>query len=759
MTVDSLLAALENHSRHAGCLTHIRSLPGAGGVYHEPDRRLPLPVQQYLDRNRIRLYSHQAEALEAFRKDEHFILTTRTASGKTLAFLLPILERLFLDPAATALVLYPTKALAHDQLKAVETLCRETGISARPAVYDGDTPRDRRPHIRQSSRLVLSNPHELHQILPWHYLWSRFLSGLSCVVIDEAHRYRGVSGSHMAFLIRRLRRLCARYGSEPLFVVASATLANPAEFAGKLCGVSFHTISGDGAPQGSRRFVLYNPFRDGVREGSFHRDAAGVLVECMRHRLQTLTFTASRKMTELVALWAREGAIRERVGTADEIAAYRAGYLPEERREIENRLKSGSLAGVVSTNALELGIDIGSLDGVILAGYPGTMMATWQQAGRAGRNGGESVAFLVASANPLDQYFMRHPDLFFSSPHESAIVDLENPYILSGQLLCAAAELPLGRGDVQYFGPGFPGIADALKAEHLVAETPRGLVFSGSRRPHELVGLSGISRDSFRVVTNGRTLETMDRGQAFREAHQGAVLLHQGEQYLVDSLDLSHGIIRVSLSEVDYYTRPLKSVDITVRQVRESRPIGDFTLSFGDVEVREQYYAYKIIRNDSILSVEPLDLPPLVFPTRAVWFTPPDTLEIDLRSAGADPDGGLHGTEHALIAMMPFLVLCDRWDLGGLSVPAHPETGGPAVFVYDGHEGGIGLAEKAYEIFEDLVRHTAALVRECPCEEGCPACIFSPKCGNDNQPLDKKGTILILEALCRVAGEENRGKE
>ncbi len=756
MTVGSLLAALERHPRHGSCLADIRRFPARQGEFCTADPPLPPPLQDYLVRGGISLYSHQAEALNAFRNGEHVILTTRTASGKTLAFLLPVLERLYLDPAATALFLYPTKALTNDQLGTIKQLCRETGIAASPAVYDGDTPRDRRPRIRQDSRIILSNPHELHQILPWHHQWSRFLSGLSCVVIDEGHRYRGVTGSHMAFLLRRLRRICARYGSDPLFILASATLANPAEFAGRLVGVPFRTVSGDGAPQGSRRFVLYNPFRNGSSEGSFHRDAAGVLIECMRHRLQTLTFTGSRKMTELVALWAREGAVRERVGTADGIAAYRAGYLPEERREIEGRLKAGSLAGVVSTNALELGIDIGSLDGVILAGYPGTMMATWQQSGRAGRRGGESVTVLVASANPLDQYFMRHPDLFFGSPHESAIVDLENPYIVSGQLLCAAAELPLAASDSVYFGPRFQECADALMAERLVSATPRGLVFSGRRRPHELIGFSGITRDSFRVIANGRTLETMDRGQAFREAHQGAVLLHQGDQYLVDSMDLAQGIVRVSPTDVDYYTRPLKSVEITVREIRDSCTFGGFSLSFGDVEVREQYYAYRIIRNDAILGIEPLDLPPLRFTTRAIWFTIPDQLESDIQAAGADPDGGLHGTEHALIAMMPFRVLCDRWDLGGLSVPSHPATGGPAVFVYDGYEGGIGLAEKAYTIFGDLVRHTLALVRECPCEEGCPSCIYSPKCGNDNQPLDKKGTILILEALCRAGGVESQ---
>jgi DEAD/DEAH box helicase domain-containing protein len=754
MTVESFIAAIVEDSRSSGCLTHIRIFPEKYAEYRDPDPPISPPLQQYLDRTGIRPYSHQAEAIEAFRSKENFILTTSTASGKTLAFLFPVFERLSQDPSATALFLYPTKALAYDQLRTVTELSRETGIVVDPAVYDGDTPRDKRPQIRQSSRIVLSNPHELHQILPWHHQWSRFLSGLSCVVIDEGHRYRGVFGSHVAFLIRRLQRICRRYGSDPLIIISSATLANPAEFASRLCGVPFRLIDHDGAPHGSRRFLLYNPFRNGKTDRSFHRDAASVLTACVRHRLQTLTFTGSRKMTELVALWAREAMVRERIGTPDEISAYRAGYLPEERRDIENRLKSGSLRAVVSTNALELGIDIGSLDGVILTGYPGTMIATWQQTGRAGRCREDSAALLIASANPLDQYFMRNPDLFFRASHESAILDLGNPHILSGQLLCAAAELPLSDSDVSSFGPSSADIIAALQAERLLSETRNGLVYSGSRRPQEMVGLSEISRDSFRVLCNGRTLETLDRGQAFREAHRGAVLLHQGEQYLVDSLDLEHGIIRAKPSDVDYHTQPLKSVDIRIIGTRESRMLGDVPLSFGDVEVTEQYFAYKIIRGDTILGVEPLDLPPLTFSTTALWFTSPADLDRVVLSAGADLDGGLHGTEHALIAMMPFHVLCDRWDLGGFSVPAHRETGGPAVFIYDGHEGGIGLSEKAYTIFEDLILDTARLVSECPCNDGCPACIYSPKCGNDNQPLDKKGTSLILEYLSEKVQEK-----
>jgi DEAD/DEAH box helicase domain-containing protein len=742
MTVETLVSGLNGRSGIAS----VRNFPAKEAEYGDLDPALPPGINAFLEERGISLYTHQVAAIRAFRERKNFILTSSTASGKTLAFLLPIFERLAQDPGATALIIYPTKALAYDQLKLVRDLSRETCIAARPAVYDGDTPRDRRPEIRRSSRVVLTNPHELHYVLPWHHQWSRFLSGLCCVVIDEGHRYRGVFGSHVALLNRRFRRVCASYRANPLFVISSATLANPEEFAERLCGVSFTTISEDGAPHGERKFVLFNPFSDGFPDRSFHRESASMMLECVRHRVPALAFTGSRKMAELVALWAREGMVRDRLGSPDEIASYRAGYLPEDRRAIEDRLKSGALKGVVSTNALEVGIDIGSLDGIILAGYPGTMMATWQQVGRAGRNNAESAAILVASANPLDQYFMHHPDLFFGRPNECAIIDLANPYILSGQVLCAAAELPLQGSDTSFFGPDLDGVISGLSDQRLVSETKRGFVYSGSRRPHELVSLGSTASDSFRVVLDGKTLETMDRGQAFREAHKGAVLLHQGEQYLVEDVDLLQGIIRVKETDVDYYTRPLKSVDIRILETRDTRLSGDVRLSFGSVEVTEQYYAYKIIRNDAILGVEPLDLPPLTFMTKALWFEPPPGLE-EIVGDG-DSGGGLHGVEHAFIAMMPFHVLCDRWDIGGISMRVHPETGGPVIFIYDGHPGGIGLSEKAYQLFGEIIEKTLQLVAGCRCEAGCPSCIFSPKCGNDNQPLDKTATIRILGALC-----------
>ncbi len=753
MTVASLLQAIAGDPGYSRQIATIREFPGKNAEYG--DSPVSPSLAAYLSHKGIHLYSHQAAAIDAAERGEHVILTTSTASGKTLAFLLPVFEKLEQDPAATALIMYPTKALANDQLKAVVELERETGIGVSPAIYDGDTPSDRRPGIRKSSRIILTNPHELHHILPWHHQWSSFLKGLSFIVIDETHRYRGVQGSHMAFLLRRFRRLCQHYGSDPCYFLSSATLANPTEFAGRLCGVPFTLVAGDGSPRGSRQFVLLNPHAEGNGQSSVHNEAASLIGECIGHNLQSLVFTGSRKMAELVALWAREGMVRKKRGGPDLLCSYRAGYLPEERRAIEDRLKSGNLSCVVSTNALELGIDIGSLDAVIMAGYPGTMMATWQQAGRAGRNGSLSAAFLIAGRNPLDQYFMHHPDLFFGAPVERAIIDLANPYILAGQVLCAAAELPITRENIAGFGPDACPAIEALKKERLISRTSRGFVYSGSRRPHELVSMGSISRDCFRVIADGRTLETLDRNQAFREAHTGAVLLHQGDQYLVDSMDILHGIIRVSRTDVDYYTRPLKSVHIEVKGVLETTTMQDTPVSYGEVEVTEQYYAYKIIRKDALLGVEPLDLPPLSFPTKALWFSPPEGTCERIRSEGYDPCGGLHGAEHAFIAMMPMYVLCDRWDIGGVSMPVHAETGGPVVFVYDGYEGGIGLSEKAYHLFGDIAASALQLVEECPCETGCPSCIFSPKCGNDNQPLDKRATVLVLQSLCTTTVLQN----
>jgi DEAD/DEAH box helicase domain-containing protein len=706
-------------------------------------------LESYLYQQGIHLYSHQCEAINRIRSGKNVIITTPTASGKTLAFNLPVFENLELDREARALYLYPTKALSNDQLLTLKQMTQFTGISASPAIYDGDTPQSQRAAIRENSRIVISNPHEMHQVLSWHAKWRPFFSNLKFIVIDEAHRYRGVFGSHIAFLLRRLLRLCHFYGSFPQFIISTATLANPLEFAGKLTGLPFDLVNEDGSPHGRKHFVLYNPFYDGIGERSTYQETKDLLVSCVKDNLQTLCFTGSRKMAELVTIWAREDARRSSARLADSIAAYRAGYLPEERREIEHRLKDGSMKGVVSTNALELGIDIGSLDAVIIAGYPGTMMSTRQQAGRAGRKGGESLAILVAMANPLDQYFMHHPQHFFSRSHEHAIVDTGNPYIVSGHLLCAAAELPLREThDKEYFGESFDEFLPQLASSDLLRKTSRGWVYSGRGRAADAVRLDGIPGSTFRILCHGRLLETMDRAQAYREAHKGAIMLHQGETYVVNDMDLETHTIRVTETDVDYYTQPQKKVDLTILETLETRVINGARCAYGEVEVTEQYTGYKIKRKDTIIGMEPLDLPPLTFRTKAFWFIPPSDTEQCIERSSLDLAGGLHGVEHAIIALMPLHVLCDRWDIGGLSSPAFGENGEPMVFVYDGYEGGIGLAEKAYEILPDMFSSAYELVRDCGCDEGCPSCIYSPKCGNDNQPLDKDAAVLILSDLC-----------
>ncbi|MDD1694093.1 MAG: DEAD/DEAH box helicase [Methanoregula sp.] len=751
MAVADLLRLLEVNPVFRSRCVHQEITGPEPARYGSVDTSLPPSLETYLAQNAIRLYSHQCETINHVRAGKNVILTTATASGKTLAFNIPVFERLEENPAARALYLYPTKALANDQLLSLEQMTKFTGIAARSAIYDGDTPQSKRAAIREHSRVILSNPHEIHHVLSWHAKWQPFLSNLDFIVIDEAHRYRGVFGSHIAFVIRRLLRLCRHYGSHPRFILSTATLANPKEFAKALSGQEFELVDNDGSPHGRRNFVLYNPFYDGISERSLHQETKDLLVSCVNENLQTLCFTSSRKMAELVTVWSRDDARRVSRKLADAISVYRAGYLPEERRAIERQLKEGGLKCVVSTNALELGIDVGSLDAVIISGYPGTMMSTRQQAGRAGRKGGESLAVLVAQANPLDQYFMHHPDQFFSRPHEQAIIDTGNPYIVSGHLLCAAAELPLKEEhDREFFGEQISWLLPELGAEDLVRKTSRGWVYAGRGRAADAVMLDGVPGETFRVMCHGRLLETMDRGQAYREAHKGAIMLHQGETYVVNEMDLETHTIRVSETDVDYYTQPLKDVDISIVETHETRMVNQIPCAFGEVEVTEQYTGYKIKRGDTIIGLEPLSLPALTFRTKAFWVTLSGSVEEKIINSGLDLAGGLHGAEHAIIALMPLHVMCDRWDVGGLSSPAFGEKGEPMVFVYDGCEGGIGLTEKAFGILPGLFSSAHDLVRDCRCESGCPSCIYSPKCGNDNQPLDKEATRLILRELCML---------
>jgi DEAD/DEAH box helicase domain-containing protein len=747
VSVADFLDLISENPRFSRYISHIKKIDGHTAVYKDPEIPLPEPVRRYLQQSGIRLYHHQADAYDAVAAGCDVILCTPTASGKTLSFILPLCKIRAENPDATALALYPAKALTRDQLAFARTLGEKTGIPLFPAIYDGDTPRHDRPLIRNRAGLVLSNPYEIHHILSWHHQWSSFFSRLRYIIIDEAHQYRGVFGSHMALLIRRLLRICAHYGSSPVFFLSSATLANPDSFAHELTGRDFRVIDESGAPSGDRYFVLYNPYINTLGEKSVYTESSTLLASLVEMNLQTLCFTGSRRMTEVVATWARERLRQGGEEKASLVASYRAGYLPRERREIEQQLKTGTVKGIVSTNALELGIDIGSLDAVIMTGYPGTMMSTWQQTGRAGRGAGPSLAVLVGFQNPLDQYFMDHPDEFFGRSHEHAIITTANPYILSGQVLCAASELPVDpEPDSGWFGGTLADHLVSLAEARVLTKTARGYVYSGRKRAVELVSLSGTG-ETWTVETRGTVLETVDYGQACREAHEGAVIIHQGEKYLVERWDHVHHRIIAENTDVEYYTRTNQVTSVTIITDRYTKKIPGATLHLGEVSVSEEYTGYRKIVQQTTIAHEPLSLPPITFTTMAVWMVLDFVTMEGISQRGADLPGSLHGAEHALIAMTPFFVLCDRWDLGGLSTALDHQTGSATIFMYDGYEGGVGLAERAYDLFPDISRIASDLVQTCRCTYGCPGCIHSPKCGNDNQPLDKAGTILLLNAL------------
>ncbi len=732
----------------------IKTLPGREARHAEIPNRLHPRLKEYLAGSGIRPYIHQARAYEALADGEDIILATPTASGKTLAFALPIIDRLLTDPDARALLLYPTKALARDQLRAFQEIDSATGAGMRPAVYDGDTPRDARPGIRARSRIIISNMHEIHHILPWRRQWADFFAGLSFIVIDEAHRYRGVFGSHIALLIRRLLRVLAFYDADPAFILATATLGNPEEFGEQLTGRACRLIAEDGSPQNERTVVFYNPYaRDPT--ASLVSETTDLFSASIRHGYQTICFSPSRRLAEVIALRAREEFPAESCQETM-ICAYRAGYLPDERREIESAIKDGDIKGIVSTNALELGVDIGTLDSVVMAGYPGTTLSFWQQAGRAGRSGRESIVAMVARYDPIDQYYMHHPDLFFETAYEHAAIDCRNPIALSGHLLCAAAEVPIRDSDCRYFGPEMKEYLAALMEQKILTQTGKGIVYAGSSRASELVSLSGSASGGYRITHNGRLIETMDDSQAYREAYPGAIILHQGESYIVRSMNREDRQIRVEAINVDYHTRPLMRKTVEVDTILESSEYGGFTISSAGVTVTEELYGYRIVRYDRVIGSADLDAPPFSFPTQGLVIGVDD----DLLAGGGidDPDGALHAAEHALIAAMPGVVICDRHDIGGISTAFHPAAEGPAIIIYDGYIGGAGLSAKAYELVFRVASLAEAMVRECRCIDGCPACIFSPKCGNDNQPLDKAGAAALLRAL-RDAIESTRSDE
>ncbi|HEY1833545.1 MAG TPA: DEAD/DEAH box helicase [Solirubrobacteraceae bacterium] len=701
------------------------------------------------------LYSHQAEALQsAFEATT--IVTTGTASGKSMCFNLPTLDVLCRDGRARARYLYPTKALAQDQARALASF----GLTKRvkPAIYDGDTPREARRAIRREANVVLTNPDMLHVgILPNHGAWGDFFANLAVVVVDEAHVYRGVLGSHVANVLRRLRRIANAYGTEPRFLLASATVANPLELAERLTGLEdVRLIERDGSPKPHRRIAIWNPpLTDeamGARRSALG-EAAEVLTGLVNGGARTICFMKSRKGVEVLSRLAKDMVAETDPAAAELIVPYRAGYTPQQRRELERQLMAGELLAVVTTDALELGIDIGELDAALVVTFPGTIASLRQMWGRAGRRG-RGLAVYVAGEDALDQFFCRHPEDFLERAVEAAILDHESPYVYRQHLLCAAHEGPLSRADAEFLGPRWEAAAEQLQsAGALRKRNGEGGTYvprqSGSY-PAAEVSLRSASADSFAIVdvSSGELIGSTEAARAHSTVHDGAVYLHLGRSYEVRELDLDRRRALVAPFDGDWYTQPKRETDTEIVRLLDRRETLGVSLSFGEVNVTETVLAYqrKRVADNTAVDLVGLELPPTSFPTQALWFELPEPEllgELPLEALL----GALHATEHAQIAVLPLIAMCDRWDIGGLSTNHHPQTGVPTIFIYDGHPGGIGIARTAFARFEELCDDARALIAGCPCASGCPSCVQSPKCGNLNEPLSKAGALVLLERL------------
>ncbi|ADB73381.1 DEAD/DEAH box helicase [Geodermatophilus obscurus] len=754
---DLLAAVLSGTPEEEQPVTHVHRMPV------RDSRTLPWPAWVSPElRGRLEAqgvhapWRHQVEAAQLARDGSHVVVATGTASGKSLAYQVPALTRLAEDPRACVLYLAPTKALARDQLASVAELADP---SVRPAAYDGDTPMEEREWVRRHSRWIVTNPDMLHRgVLPAHQKWSSTLRRLAYVVVDECHAYRGVFGSHVGHVLRRLRRICRRYGAEPVFLLASATVAEPAAAATRLVGAPVVAVTEDGSPRPGATFALWEPpltERTGEHGAPLRRsaaaDAATLLADLVERGARTLAFVRSRRSAESVAEQARH-VLRDR-GRADlarRVDSYRGGYLPEERRELERALSAGELLGVATTNALELGIDIAGLDAVVLAGYPGTLASLWQQAGRAGRAQRESLVVFVARDDPLDHYLAHHPRAVFGRPVEATVTDPGNPYVLGPQLCCAAAELPLVPEDLADFG----GAVAEARVEELVAEgslrrRPTGWYWAGRGRPDVDIRGSGLAPVTIIEGDTGRLLGTVDGDAAHATVHTGAVYVHRGETYVVDEFCVDDAVAVVHPESPEWTTVARDVTDLAIVAVDRSRSLGTVTAHTGVVDVTNQVVAYQRRRLGSgeVLAEFPLDLPPRQLRTRAVWLTLDERAVARAKVDDAELPGSLHAAEHAAIGLLPLLATCDRWDLGGVSTALHPDTGAATVVVYDGHPGGAGFAERGFAVLRRWLQATRATVASCECESGCPSCVQSPKCGNGNEPLDKAGAVRVLDVV------------
>jgi len=760
MSITDFLESLEKEQRFALQLAEHRYVPPVGPRYAKLD--LNEALRSVLKERGIeRFWSHQVEAIDLIRQGENVVVMTPTASGKSLIYNIPVIESIMEDPRSRALYIFPLKGLEQDQVKNLNELfsameirppspfspppgkgARKAGkVIIQPAeVYDGDTAPYRRKKIRETlPNVIFTNPDMLHlAINPFHQKWEGFFRHLKYVVIDEIHTYRGVFGSNVSHVLRRLRRICAHWGSEPQFIACSATIANPQELVEELTGAPFRSVLESGAPHSGRHFIFLNPFE------SPYTEATWLFIECLKAGLKTIVFTRARKITELIYRWAVDRA----PALAEKISPYRAGFLPKERREIEQRLFSGELLGVVSTSALELGVDIGGLDACILVGYPGSVSSTWQRAGRVGRHGQESAIFMIGIQDALDQYFMRHPEAFFEKSHEAAVIDPGNRNILKRHLSCAASELYLRGDDTVYDLKKLRPVIDESVREGLLSPGKTGDIwFSKRRMPYLEVGIRAIGEPFAIVDDSGKGIGELSGYRVLREAFPGAIYLHRGRQYRVSGLDLERKKVLCREVDVLYYTQALSKEETEVVRVDETRNLEKFSVDWGALRMTNRVTGYEMknIFDRTRISRHELEMPEYTFDTEGLWIKLDADTEASLVSRGHDLAGSLHAAEHVTISCIPLFALCDKGDVGGLSYTLYPHFKRPAVFIYDGYEGGIGLTKRAFDVIEDWFRAALAIITECPCEEGCPSCVQDPQCGSGNQPLDKEGARFLLE--------------
>lgn len=743
MSVRELMKTIQNNrdlKKHVSTIIERKDTPPQ---YGQLGQTLPTPIQSYLENHHIQLYIHQTEVLEKARAGSNVALVTSTASGKTLAFMLPVFEKLLQDPYSTALLIYPMKALSYDQLKEIQQVEQKTGLDFKTAVYDGDTPKAERKTIRDNSRIILSNPHALHWYLAWHRLWSRYFSKMRYIIIDEAHWYRGIFGTNVAFLLRRLRRILEYYGSDPQFITSSATMADPQEHAQNLTGKNFELVNKDGSSRGQKFYLFWDTSVNPRR--SQHLQTADLTAACVQHGLQTLCFSVSRKIAELTASWANN------LAPGIDIVPYRSGYLPEERRKLEKKFKNKEITGISSTNALELGVNIGGLDAVVIGGYPGTISSFHQRAGRAGRSFRESLVVQALYDNPLDTYLLANPNYLFKEPSEQAIISLGNEQITTNHLLCASEELPLRKEDQIWFGPHYQKLVKKILAEGYIKPITSRLAKistpSASAKQYSYngkgscfhVSLSDIDGDTYRLVYEGQVLEELSRRQAFSEAFPGAVFMHRAEPFKVVNFDESTRTIELNPYDRDMYTSPLKETEIQVEELLQTREEQSYLLHFGKVSVSEQVYGYILRSLSKTMEKNFLEEPlTLQYRTESVWVSFKDLPHGSL-------DGGFHALEHLLIGVSPLLAMCDRWDLGGVYNTVSKE-----LFLYDGFPGGIGISRRLFQHYNTLAEKALEVVSRCSCETGCPKCVMSPKCGSNNEPLSKSSATTILQSLIQA---------